>query len=154
MPLVYLLVGQTIGIFLQLYFTTLKCDLSSAFLTILLRNMPLVVPFICIILSVNKFLNLKKRDRLPRLTSLSALLTVNQRRYAIPLRYAIRAAFGIRIFPFLPCPARTKGISFLAISCLMVNSFNPRISRVHSFMVSISTGCSAEFATGISFKLC
>lgn len=112
--------------------------------------MPLVVPFNCIILSVNKFLNLKKRNRLPRLTSLSALLTVNQCRYAIPLRYAIKAALGISIFPFFPCPARTKGISFLAISCRMVNSFSPRISCVHSLMVSISTGCSAELATGIS----
>ena len=101
-------------------------------------------------LSVNKFLNLKKRDRLSRLTRLPALLTVIISRYAIPLRYAIKAALGIRIFPFFPCPARTKGISLLAISCLIVNSFSPRISCVHSFIVSISTGCSAELSTGIS----
>ena len=90
-------------------------------------------------LSVNKFLNLKKCDRLPRLTSLSALLTVNQCRYAVPLRYAIKAVLGISIFPFFPCPARTKGISFLAISCLMVNSFSPRISCVHSLNYIIIT---------------
>ena len=106
-----------------------------------------------LVLSVNKFLNLKKRDRLPRLTSLPALLTVIKSRYAIPLRYAIKAALGISIFPFFPCPARTKGISFLAMSCRIVNSFNPRISCVHSLMVSISTGCSAMLSAGISLSL-
>ena len=50
---------------------------------------------LCCVMSVNKFFNLKKRDRLPRLTSLPALLTVIKSRYAIPLRYAIKAAFGI-----------------------------------------------------------